>query len=187
MYRIHYRIPPAPCQPSARNISLPMRCSRNSLIREKRSAFLRLPLIRRKRSPFPISRGRLFVARAEASPLQGGEAPRSGDEGVLCAVRHNSQIREKRSAFLRLPSSGLRHLDGLTWSKTTHCVVFSLFHSAALHYRGRSHASSSSASFHFASAVDRALPARTIARTIDPRFRFASWPPCVKGAGQVII
>ena len=43
-----------------------------------------------------------------------------------------------------------------------------------LHYGGRSRASTSSASFHFASAVDRALPARTIARTIARRHLFPS-------------
>ena len=52
---------------------------RNSFIREKRSAFLRVHLIHRKRSPFPTSGGRLLGARSPMPPLCKG-----GDEREDC-------------------------------------------------------------------------------------------------------
>ena len=88
----------------------------------KADAFLRMLLIRLRLryGTFPITRGRLLVRIQRLLPLQGGEAPRSDDEGdIICAAqftfRKNNScaqvqfIREKLTLFCVCSSSAFAH------------------------------------------------------------------------------
>ncbi len=144
------------------------------------------------------------VHKQRLRPLQGGEAPRSGDEGASCIARHNSQIRKKRSAFLRIhlihrkrspfPISRGRLL-GARSPLPPLCKgglrgdCHAALHNSCLHWIGnnpsvslRDPPSLLTLRSRFVAAEDRALPARTIHR--EGKIAFSPLPPLCKGGTE---